>query len=190
MNVRLEKSFQNLASAQQEFRQELAPFTGERVRFKPNGTEWSAVQVLRHVVDTEKRVLASVRVKLKSATTADKVGIISQVKFALMLYAMKSNRRFKMPKELSEPTEEKSIDELKQEWADYRDKWKSYLEGVKEEKLPMVALVHPVFGAMSLTQSLDFISAHARHHMHQLKRIKGHPDFENVSPRTRKPASE
>jgi uncharacterized damage-inducible protein DinB len=190
MNAQLEKSFNNLASAQQEFRQKLAPFTGERARFKPNGTEWSAIQVLQHVIDAEKRTFASVRHRLKSATTADKAGILSHIKFAFMKYVMKTNRRFKMPQGLTQPNGEQSLDELKQEWADYRDKWKNYLEGVKEEKLPVVALDHPVFGSFNLIQSLEFVAVHARHHMYQLQRIKEHPDFENISPRTKKPKQE
>ncbi|GAB4313997.1 MAG: hypothetical protein Kow0059_05490 [Candidatus Sumerlaeia bacterium] len=174
---RLQKSFEILVQAQQEFRQELSLFSNAQAAFRPDRGKWNALQVLDHLIELEKSVYLAARTNLKSATMVDKVSPLAWVKFYLARFVMSTSRRFQMPAGMPEPQARKTLDALRQDWLDMREKWKKYIAEVGPEKLPLQAWRHPVFGPMTLGMAIELLAAHVRHHIHQLRRLRRHPDF-------------
>ena len=161
-----------LANLKGNILEDAKKMTQEELNFKPSEKEWSFSQVISHIIESETGTNKYVNKKIKDQNNLPKSGIRNYIASKALDYNMKSNRKFKTPKVLSEPINETSFIELKTKW----DKSRSFLietvENFPTDKLNKSIFKHPVAGNLNILQTLSFMTNHLKHHVHQLESIK------------------
>ncbi|MDA0195989.1 MAG: DinB family protein [Bacteroidetes bacterium] len=150
---------------------ELSHLSDEAFHFKPNEHSWSSAQVLNHLIATETGTLQYIRKKMKYGGIPA-VGFSSKVRTMAMKALLYSAIRFKIPQALSQPTSEGSMDSINSNWLNLRKDWKEFLENFPTDHLSKGVFKHPIFGRLSISQTIDSLIAHQAHHKKQLIRIR------------------
>lgn len=171
------RAFENLVHAQQRFRQEISAFTNNQVAFRPGANQWCALQIVDHLIEIEKIVLATSRQTLRSATSADRLSGVDYIRYGIAQLLLSTSRRFKTPDGVPEPQVRKNLEGYLADWNKVRDRWKEYVTEIGPEKNKLLAFRHPTAGPMTLSMAINFLAAHIHHHLHQLHRLKKHPDL-------------
>lgn len=133
--------------------------------------KWSIIQVLSHLVYIEKGIVQYINKKMLGRASLKKKNIIASLRFRLLKRLLDSSARFKMPKILGEPSNEKTIEELKGEFVQSRIVLKKLVLDFPEEEFDKLIFKHPFAGRFSMQQTIDFIYDHYNHHIRQIERI-------------------
>jgi hypothetical protein len=132
--------------------------------------EWSALQVLDHLVRTERGMCA---MSAKGLAAPQKIGVKDRVGFAMVERVFRSRRRVKVPEPVKHfilPGEGLELRRIEDAWGEVREtlaKLMCEAEGCRDG-----VFRHPVGGWMSFGQVLRFFSVHMVHHGYQLERIE------------------
>jgi len=132
--------------------------------------EWSALQVLDHLVRTERGMCA---MSAKGLAAPQKIGVKDRVGFEIVERVFRSRRRVKVPEPVQHlilPGEGLELERIEAEWCEVREKLAKLM--CKAEGCRDGVFRHPVGGWMSFEQVLRFFSVHIMHHEYQLERIE------------------
>lgn len=151
---------------------ELKQYSHESLNRRPNEDAWSPIQVLHHLMLSEKLSIAYCQKKLSFKPKLKKANFISKIRsFSVKLY-LDSPFKFKAPKGLDSnalPTEdqlESVIDTWRQQRADLR----SFIQSLPEEYLDREVYKHPFGGRLSIEGLMVFFKAHFANHRKQIRR--------------------
>ncbi len=150
---------------------EVARLSSTQLRFRPQPGDWSALDVLDHLVKVEESLLRTVRRHLPDGvaiSARDRVGAL------LITSVMLSPMRVKVPASASMvlPAATMDLPAIVASWSSVRDQMANLLESLQPAQFRMGVFQHPVSGWMTMTDTLRFISAHLQHHRYQLNRLK------------------
>lgn len=123
---------------------------------------WSIAQVLLHLQQIESYFLSLIDAALQ--------GPSEQVKEKNLSYITDRSKKVKAPVEPS--SEFKTGEELISRLNHSREKLIALLNKTNLDLLPEKALSHPVFGKLSVQQTLEFIASHEIRHVEQIQEIK------------------
>lgn len=133
--------------------------------------KWSVNQVLAHLSNSEFGTVRYINKKMLGLDGLEELNFLAKVRSKLLKWLLDSNIRFKMPKQLPEPTNELSYDELKSQFEKNRNSLKELIQSFPEEALNKMIFRHPFAGRFSLYQAVAFLEDHYNHHVHQIDRI-------------------
>lgn len=133
--------------------------------------KWSVNQVLTHLSNSEFATVRYIQKKMLGIDSVGNKGFISIVRSKLLKWLLDSPLRYKMPKQLPEPSNEKSYQELKSQFAKNRGSIKELIESFPEKDLDKLIFKHPFAGRFSLYQTITFLEDHYNHHVKQIDRI-------------------
>lgn len=170
-------AFENFVHAQQDFRQELSRLTSNQAAFRPGAEQWSALQVIDHLIEVEKIIYTAARQNLRTATSADKLNPLHYIKYSIAMLILSTSRKIKTPDGVPEPQARKNVDSYLADWSKMRDRWKEFISEIGPEKNKLQAFVHPIAGPMTIGMTISFMASHIRHHLHQIDRLRKHPDM-------------
>ncbi len=148
----------------------IAAWPAERLTYRPSPGEWSAIQVLDHLVKVETGVLAAVRRGLEAP---HRIGVRDRLGFLLVDVVFRSRRRVKVPMSAKRvlPDHEADMTDLVQRWDASRLELGELLAHLSPEERRKGVFRHPVSGWMNVPQVLRFFSTHITHHEFQLDRL-------------------
>ncbi|SMD32110.1 DinB superfamily protein [Reichenbachiella faecimaris] len=133
--------------------------------------KWSINQVLSHLSNSEFGTVRYIKKKMLGLDTVGKRDFASKVRSKLLKWLLDSPVRFKMPKQLPEPSNEYSFEKLKSQFEKNRSEIKDLIETFPEESLDKLIFKHPFAGRFSLLQAITFLEDHYNHHVKQIDRI-------------------
>ena len=139
---------------------------------RPGHGEWSALEVLDHLVRTEAGIC---RVVMEMLPEPQRIGVRDRIGVALVERVFRSRRRVKVPKSVEEfvlPGKGLELDEIAERWDRVRVELARVAECVEGAKCRGGVFRHPVGGWMSFERVLRFFSVHMVHHQYQLERIR------------------
>ncbi|MFM1931872.1 MAG: hypothetical protein RL226_1175 [Bacteroidota bacterium] len=143
----------------------------ERAFHPPSG--WNALQILEHILISEKGTLGYM--KKKTQLKAEEMEVVddqSREATAQLVAALHSENRWSAPSVLPEPTGAHSLDALSEEWTLLRDDFRVFLHELPAEYDQRKVFNHPFSGRIGLLDTLDFLAGHIKHHAFQLDRLK------------------
>lgn len=146
----------------------LKNFPDEKINLKPAEGKWSIVQILFHLVKTERLSVIIIEKELKSGKNK-KAGAESAERGVRLLKAMKSDMQIKAPDILANVPDSYDIEELRLKWETIRVQLKEILDNLPEEAAYLELYEHPFAGKLSLMQGLDFLHHHFLHHLKQIE---------------------
>lgn len=133
--------------------------------------KWSVNQVLTHLSISEFASLKYIQKKMLGIDTVNNKSFSSVFRSKLLKWLLDSPLKYKMPKQLPEPSNEKSFDELKAQFEKNRKAIHQLIESFPEEDIDKLIFKHPFAGRFSLHQTITFLEDHYNHHVKQINRI-------------------
>ncbi len=147
-------------------------YSYQQLNQQPNEKEWSIVQVISHLLDAEIGIEYYIDKRVAKINTLKKTGLKNLANSKLLNTVFKSKRKFKAPKAVSNPANNRSFEELSSEWDNSRIKLIQTLKSIPQKHYNKAIWKHPYAGELNTAQVIDFFTNHILHHQHQIKRIK------------------
>lgn len=182
MSAPILSQFAILEKRKAAFLLDLKTWTPRHLAFHPPRGGWSALEVLDHVVKTERGITEEME---KNLPDARRVSALDAVRSRLLIALMNSRLRVKVPIEVSArvwPERVADLNIMLSSWADSQRRVRTWIDGLGDDQTSFAVFRHPASGWMRPLEAIGFMGAHARHHAFQLRRISRQPGW-NIADR-------
>ena len=172
MHEKLDQKLSELTQTTDKLLTSLSMRDHEILQKKPDKNEWSIIQVLAHLILTERASLAYIQKKVLGIDDLHDVGAKEKIKMRLSKLIYTGIFRFKARvSSISNPSNSNTIDQISSEWREVRQEMKNFIEDYPDEFIDVAIYKHPILGRLSMSQMFEFLNDHIHHHEHQIKRI-------------------
>jgi hypothetical protein len=142
----------------------------------PSPGQWSATQVVHHLLVIENNITSYVQKKLLAAEQLPKADLLTQVRARLVRLLLRvPGLRYRAPRGVAELTNNLTtmpeLPALREEWASIRRRMERLLNDYPSTLLTRAIFPHPRSGRLNIYQVLEFLLDHLLHHQQQLNRI-------------------
>jgi hypothetical protein len=165
------EAFAALERQRSETLARLAEWAPDRVTFRPSPDNWSAIEVLDHIVRAESGTITDVKNGLRHPHV---LGPEERPGIALLDRALRSNKKFRIPAGAGTvfPDPQTTLPEVLGRWENARQALGCILEELTPEGARTGVFNHPFAGWMTFAEVLDHFDAHLYHHIYQLARLE------------------
>ena len=176
MNYKLEKSYQHFIETKKRFVDKNANKTAEQQSFKSSEDEWSMLEVMEHILISEGGILKLFE-KYPPLESTYKMSLKSKATNFMLSKLYKSSKKVKLPMKSLAPKGNQPFGEMLQQSNGYNEAFLAHIKGFPDDKMKLSVFKHPVSGGMTMENTIDFLSDHIVHHLHQLDRIIAHHQY-------------
>ena len=150
---------------------EIGAWSREKVRYQPSPPEWSALQIVDHLMKTEVAITEAAR---KGLFQPHRIGFTDRLRTRFLQSVFQSDRRVKVPASAKQvlPGSDLDLPTMIEQWDKSRCELRHFAQNVTEEQRTKGIFKHPVGGWMGLSEIFAFFSVHLTHHSYQLARLK------------------
>lgn len=150
----------------------LKDYPDEVLNQKPSEEEWSAMNILHHLMRSERLSHGYIRKKLSFNPKLKKSNIGTAWRSWILNAYLKFPMKFKAPDAVSEVhfPEYSTLQEVHDQWKQQRHQMKSYLEDLPEHIFDKELYKHPFAGRMTIRGMVDFFGGHFERHAKQIDR--------------------
>lgn len=142
-------------------------------RSKAPGEGWNMLQVMEHLITSEKGTLEYLKRKTMAPFNDIPVaGVENASNSDQLIEALKSDRKWKAPEVLPEPTGTQSFENMLAYWDRLREDYQEFLGQLNPGYYEREIFKHPFTGRLNIYQTLDFLINHIVHHDHQISRLR------------------
>jgi hypothetical protein len=152
-------------------------YTEQQLIFKPEPGHWNLLQVLDHIVTSEKMSSIYIKRQLTGKKYPPAPGLKSTFRFAMLRLAFKLPFRYKAPSIVDSTGKTPNLNTLKDSWKTIRQEIITITKNTDSELLDLGVFKHPRAGLLDMKRTLEFMDIHIRHHQKQIQRITGHERF-------------
>lgn len=151
-------------SVRNELFNEIASLSDQQLNLKYSEEKWSVAQVIRHIIFADETIFAA----LKKAVQEDS----ERVPEKNLNFVLDRNKKVKSP--FPEPTIEFiSKEDLMKMASQERMPFLDFInEMIGQGDIEGKSMIHPVFGAISIKQMMEFVYLHEKRHIAQIKAMK------------------
>ncbi len=170
VNAKLEPLFLKLERQRAHTLSVLSDWPLERLRFRPAENAWSALEVLDHLVRTERAMCDAAE---KNLPWQKEVPLFDRAKLLALLCMFRFPVKVKVPTAVATilPGNLLSLSEITEHWERERQRWQKLLRSPVCTRTEVAAVQHPVTGWIDVRGALFFLSVHLKHHAFQFKRL-------------------
>lgn len=162
---RMEMDFENLFKF-------VSQFSNEELNTRPEPKAWSALQVMHHLILSERGSLDYVKKKVYfGSNTLKKASAASRLRAMMLVTSLKQPIKLSAPSEASEAflPELTTLQETEQLWRTTRREVRDFLAQQTDDILNSDCFKHPITGKMNAWGMLDFFEVHFKRHFKQIK---------------------
>jgi hypothetical protein len=135
--------------------------------------EWSLAQVVEHLLASETGTLGYMKKKSSGGWDAlEDAGEDHHASSAAINTRLESNERYKAPDVLPEPTNAIALGVLIEKWNTLRKELLDFVSNIEPAHFQKLVFRQPAAGMLTVLHALEFMDAHLRHHLPQIKRIQ------------------
>lgn len=149
----------------------LQRWTPEQLGLRPSPGGWSALDLLDHLILTEKAVLDTIR---RNLSLSIKVKFSDRCRNSLLLVFMALPVRLRVPgsvQHIVPGNRQFDLLALRRRWRDDRKILSGFLRDLDSNVLKSGVFRHPAGGWTTPFGALLFLHSHFLHHMYQLRRL-------------------
>ncbi len=152
--------------------EKLQPYPDEQLNQKPSKGEWSAMNVLHHLMRSERLSHGYIRKKLSFNPTLKKANLGTAWRSFLLNGYLKFPLKWKAPEGVSEVhfPEYSTLEEVKSQWRQQRLQLKSHLEELPDHLFDKELYKHPFAGRVTIAGMVHFFHGHMIRHNKQIDR--------------------
>ena len=174
MNHRLHLKFEQLERATNQLLAS-AEALGPDLAKVPAPGQWSATQVVHHLLFIEGNIIQYVQKKMRSEELLPKVGLITRLRVGFVRLLLRlPGLKFKAPRGVATPTdsgEVPTLPEMRLTWEASRRQLERLLNEFPSRQLNRAVFPHPRSGRITIYQVMEHLVDHLLHHQQQMKRI-------------------
>lgn len=173
MNYRLSIRLEQLERATEHLIQS-AEALGNKAHQSPGPEQWSAAQVVQHLLISETGINQYIEKKILAAEGLQHAGVGHFLRSRLLRVLLRVPfLRFQTPAYLAAktPVTAPPLPQLRQEWASIRRQLERILNEYPDNLMRRAIFKHPRSGMLTIAQTLDFMLDHVLHHQRQMARI-------------------
>lgn len=156
---------------------DLDSLTISQLQFQKGAEKWNILQILDHVMTSEKLTVLYIKRKTGSAENIVNSGFRSKFRIFALKLAFILPFKYKAPKMSDSTGKNPNYEDLKSEWQEVRDNLKELIQKMDESTLKSEIFKHPIVGMLNMKQTLEFFEIHFNHHRKQINDLKDHPSF-------------
>lgn len=168
---KLQRKHQELIDLKEKWINQIKDLTPEKLNHKDSEQEWSITQVFSHIIESETGVNKYINYKLKDVDSLSNTGFKNIINSKGLNRALKSDKKFKAPKVVSNPTNDLDFETIKSNWDKSREYLANTVNSFPDKVLKKAIFKHPVVGYLNILQTFDFLINHLKHHQNQLDRL-------------------
>lgn len=144
----------------------------EELGKEPHPGAWSPLQVLYHLMLSEKLSLGYIQKKLSYDPELPKIDWKARMRSRVLDTYLRGPLKRKAPDQVNETNfpDDLSLAQIAGEWRTFRQGMRSYFEGLEPELFSRQVYKHPFAGRMSLSAMLSFFDSHFDRHHKQIQR--------------------
>jgi uncharacterized damage-inducible protein DinB len=147
-------------------------WSDEDLKYKPNKGSWNVLQILDHIILSEKGTLGYMMKKSRSGWQELPKSAHEHEHSSLKLdHALSSSERWQAPSVLPDPSDDRPIENVVSYWYGFRQKLDAFVEQLDPEFYERQIFRHPYAGRLNLFQTLSFLTKHIDHHTFQIERL-------------------
>jgi uncharacterized damage-inducible protein DinB len=167
-----DQHMEDMASATQRLLNMIGDWDEEELKFRPTPDSWNTLQVLDHIINSEKGTLAYMMKKTSSGWQEIPMATAEDAEHSSQLdEALDSTKKWKAPSVLPDPMDERKLEDMITYWHGLRQKFRHFVESLDAEFYERQVFRHPYAGRLNLFQTLSFLEKHITHHTFQIERI-------------------
>jgi len=172
MHPQVASRFKALENQKEATLQILHHLTDEQWKQRPQPNKWSALEILAHIVTTEKLSIEYLQKKKNAIAQVGDSGILENLKMLLLKLSQRAPglkykaRRYVQQNTNTYPDKES----LLKDWAYWRAQLKNVLEDIPADMWKRKIYKHPFVGYLNVSQAVAFFGEHIIHHTPQLVR--------------------
>jgi hypothetical protein len=172
MNNRLQKTFDLLEKERRQLEKDLGSRTEQALTYVPTPGKWSVLQILTHLLTSEKLSLAYMKKKSLGAAQLDNSGPWESAKVLALKISQRLPIRYNAPSVVRDHTPEAlPLSEFFIQWEALRRELKNFLDSVEDKNVRKKIYKHPVAGRLDANQAMLFFREHLHHHRPQIDRL-------------------
>ena len=152
-------------------------YTTDQLTFKPDPGHWNLLQVLDHIVTSEKMSAIYIKRQLTGKKYPPAARIQIKISIRIIETGVKAPFRYKAPSIVDSTGKSPDLNSLQESWNTIRQEFQTIIENTDEDLLDLGVYKHPRAGLLNMEQALDFMVIHVRHHQKQMERIIAHENF-------------
>ncbi len=166
------KQLEHLDKELEQLFSDLSGHSEASLKTKKDDSQWSPIEILQHLLISERLSLAYCEKKLSFKPNLKKKGFRSMLSAQLVGLALISPFKFKAPKAVAADqfNLELSLEDVKQQWLASRKKLHNFLATVSDDYVDCEIYKHPFGVRLSLGGMLNFFLKHFHRHRRQLQR--------------------
>lgn len=170
MNPELSNAYEQLDQRMSTLFDRLSAYDDGLLQQQPAADKWSVIQVLDHLIHSERRSVLYCQKKLKAGDDIPESTIFNDLKMKLYDVVLSTKIKFKAPPVVSTPDNSRSLKATRAYCIETHQLLRGFLESYPEKYLSKGIFKHPVAGRITLLQMVRFFDVHVRHHLHQINR--------------------
>ena len=151
---------------------DLEGLSSEQIRRKPGPDNWSLLEIVQHMVLSEREVLEYLP-EPKELIDRHR-GLRARLAYVLVLMVLKWHLPVPVPSDGMVPDGNTSLSELRQQWDENIGWLRDYLDSVRPADLARAVFRHPVAGPLTVTQAARIAKLHFDAHHRQIRKVKAH----------------
>ena len=172
MTGRLLLSLSKLEKRTEHLFDELCSWTPEQLQFRPSLVSWSALDLIDHLVLTERAVLATMRSNLSAGY---EVTFRDRYRSAIVLGMMALPVRLKVPRSveyLLPAQTQPDLQLFRSSWVHDRSLLTEFVQSLSRADRKQGIFRHPFGGWTTASGALLFLHLHLYHHLYQFRRLQ------------------
>jgi len=151
---------------------DLMGLSADHLRRKPNPDRWSILEIVQHMVLSEREVLGYLP---EPDELVDRQrGLRARLSYAVVLMVLRWSIPVPVPSDGMVPDGDTSLAELSQQWDENIGWLRDYLDSVRPADLARAVFRHPVAGPLTVTQAARIAKLHFDAHHRQIRKVKAH----------------
>ncbi len=141
----------------------------------PAAGQWSATQVVHHLLFIETNIIQYIQKKMQAEELLPKVGLYTRLKARFVRLLLRvPGFKFKAPRgvaTLTDTGDVPTLPELRETWLASRRQLERLLNEFPGRQMNRAIFPHPRSGKITIGQVMDFLLDHLLHHQQQVGRI-------------------
>ncbi|UOQ99763.1 DinB family protein [Hymenobacter sp. 5317J-9] len=174
MNHRLHLKFEQLERATERLLAS-AEALGTDAGRAPGPGQWSATQVVHHLLFIESNILQYVQKKVHAEESLPKVGLLTRLRARVVRLLLRlPGFKYKAPRGVATLTDAGNLpdlSELRLTWESTRRQLERLLNEFPGRLMNRAIFPHPRSGRITIGQVMEFLLDHLLHHQQQMERI-------------------
>ena len=130
-------------------------------------TSWTPHQILQHIANSQAGTLKVMAWKKDKGDYKD-IPLSHKFNFFMLRLFFRFNLKTKAPNVLPEPTEETSLEALKEMLAEQHKEFEIAIGELSKEHIKKAVFRHPFTGLMDASMTVQFLRLHWEHHRKQI----------------------